>query len=428
LTSAPTDWTLALTFTGGGLGWPDATGDNTTNAPESNGLAIDAGGNIWTNANGQGVADFNAVIEFNNQGKPLSANLSGNFARGIGSVTGGYQNSATASVGKSDVVAIDQAAQVWIASSSEDVSYLAALDSEGMPTIQNTNGAYAAESSVQGLAIDKSGNLWEAYSSECDLQSYSGSDGAPKISETTCTGNTTLTNYDQLAFDPSGNVWVLSTQSAPDTGQVVELGAVDASPVDQLKAFSNGGQYSLAIDGSGNVFVPSTTSPGTITKQSQSSSSSSSYNYPLPSGAQGVSAVAIDGAGNVWGAAYSAAAGVTTTTPSYLVELSNSGSLLSPSGSGIYGFTGTGGGGETQPILSDYCLSGALSAPAFSGIAVDGSGNVWVTNSVVAPNLREGEPTHTPIGEQLVEFIGVATPAVTPTSVALTNNALGSKP
>jgi len=53
---------------------------------------------------------------------------------------------------------------------------------------------------------------------------------------------------------------------------------------------------------------------------------------------------------------------------------------------------------------------------------VDGSGNVWV--------LSDKLPTSTSVTqrEQLVEFVGAAVPVVTPTSVALTNNALATKP
>jgi predicted butyrate kinase (DUF1464 family) len=97
--------------------------------------------------------------------------------------------------------------------------------------------------------------------------------------------------------------------------------------------------------------------------------------------------------------------------------MTNTGTLLSPQGTSIYGYSGTGGGGETQPILANY-------RKGISGIAVDGSGNVWVTN-LSLPNKNFSTAK---VGEQLVEFIGVATPVVTPTSVALTNNALATKP
>jgi hypothetical protein len=45
------------------------------------------------------------------------------------------------------------------------------------------------------------------------------------------------------------------------------------------------------------------------------------------------------------------------------------------------------------------------------GIAVDGAGNVWMAC-----------PTY------LVEFVGAATPVVTPISVGVKNNTLGTRP
>jgi len=47
-----------------------------------------------------------------------------------------------------------------------------------------------------------------------------------------------------------------------------------------------------------------------------------------------------------------------------------------------------------------------------NGIAVDGSGNVWVANG----------------SNNAVELIGAATPVVTPIAVALANNTLGARP
>jgi secreted PhoX family phosphatase len=88
--------------------------------------------------------------------------------------------------------------------------------------------------------------------------------------------------------------------------------------------------------------------------------------------------VAIDGAGRVW---------VTNNGPNGSVsELDTTGAPLSPS----TGFAST-----------------SLSTP--DGIAVDGSGNVWVTNQ------NNGVVT---------EFVGAATPVVTPLAAA----SLGTRP
>jgi len=52
-----------------------------------------------------------------------------------------------------------------------------------------------------------------------------------------------------------------------------------------------------------------------------------------------------------------------------------------------------------------------LSAP--SGLAIDGSGNVWVTNAE---------------SNNVMEFVGAAAPVVTPLSVAVKNKMIATRP
>jgi hypothetical protein len=93
-------------------------------------------------------------------------------------------------------------------------------------------------------------------------------------------------------------------------------------------------------------------------------------------------AVAIDGAGNAW---------VADSQSDDIVELSNSGAVLS-------GPNGLAGGSYELP----------------NSIAVDGSGDVWTAN---------GNPY-----KNVLELIGAATPVVTPLSVGVKNNTLGTRP
>jgi hypothetical protein len=83
-------------------------------------------------------------------------------------------------------------------------------------------------------------------------------------------------------------------------------------------------------------------------------------------------------------------------------------------------------GGSPDPLATPPNIGGynpALSADTFGyvsaslangpvSVSVDGSGNVWVL-------LQDNSVT---------EFIGVATPAVTPLSLAVKNKKLGAKP
>jgi hypothetical protein len=73
-----------------------------------------------------------------------------------------------------------------------------------------------------------------------------------------------------------------------------------------------------------------------------------------------------------------------------VVEISTAGAIVS----GSNGFVG-----------------GSMNSPF--GIAVDGSGDVWITSSA---------------SNAVTEFIGVAAPVVTPLSVGVKNNTLGKRP
>ena len=94
--------------------------------------------------------------------------------------------------------------------------------------------------------------------------------------------------------------------------------------------------------------------------------------------------IAIDGAGNVWAANNGGDA-------DSISEISSGGTAIS----GASGYV-------NQLMFSPY------------GIAVDGSGNVWVTSDDnVGP---------------LTEFVGAATPVVTPIAAGTTYNELGIRP
>ena len=84
----PTDWTLALNFTGGGLYSPQ-------------GIAIDASGNVW-------VTDFYSSAGVNSgNGSVSELNVSGNPASGSPFTGGGLGNPSS--------IAIDASGNVWVA-------------------------------------------------------------------------------------------------------------------------------------------------------------------------------------------------------------------------------------------------------------------------------------------------------------------------
>ena len=134
LTSAPNDWTLAVTYTAGSLSAPSA-------------VAVDAGGNVWITNRGA-----NTVTELAHSGQVLAksdAVLSGPAA-----------------------VALDIAGDPWIANATANtLTHL----SDSAALIGSASGGLDVPA---GLAIDPQGNLWAANSGTANLSEFT-SAGSP---------------------------------------------------------------------------------------------------------------------------------------------------------------------------------------------------------------------------------------------------------
>ena len=123
LGSAPTDWTIGITYTGGGL-----------NAPTS--IAADAAGAVWVTNSGNA-----SVTKLDNTGLAISGSA--------GFTAGGF-NAPSA-------IAIDAGGYAWVANSGN--STVTKLKPDGSTgTVYSSNGLNAPTS----IAIDGSGNVWVA--------------------------------------------------------------------------------------------------------------------------------------------------------------------------------------------------------------------------------------------------------------------------
>jgi hypothetical protein len=157
------------------------------------------------------------------------------------------------------------------------------------------------------------------------------------------------------------------------------------------------GLYGLAVDASGSVWgVYNTGSlqvPGGLVKLSNTGSYVSGANGYAGGGLWLPAEAKIDGAGNVWVA--------DAGSPYASAELFGSVSEFSNSGLAISGANGYMGAGFYD---SPYNFPAAVAYP--SGIAIDGSGDVWVANQYGAPSF-------------VTEFIGAAAPVMTPIAAGL---------
>jgi hypothetical protein len=408
LTTAPVDFTLALTYTGGGLGVDpnNDVPDNLTNTA----LAIDATGNVWVTANAANgenplyppppftdppAGGPGLLAGFNNQGAPLTPVTDYDPTNMWVTHFGGFQADPI-SVGV-DSLAIDAANNLWVIAGSDsgdgtDLAGIAvAPNPSSMPTlslIAGSNGSISFSGGEAGtsFAFDNSGNLWvslrgadfkEFSSSGVLLHEYSNPALNPSIGQSSFT------------FDSNGSLWSVAEGSNTNAADVY-----NTSNGNLLSSFSNAG-FALAAGTGGNIYACTYDNSSYLVFTALNGQSGGPYTV---AGA-GCDPLVIDGAGNIWSLGADSSTNLSTLT-----EVTPTGTLLSPGS----GYT------ETSSVEPTTNLDGV-------NIAIDASGNLWVLNT---SNSYHGVQT----GNVLVEVVGVAAPTITPLAVATQNGAQGTRP
>ena len=324
LAKQPSDWTLFINYTGGGM-----------NGPTS--LGVDSAGNVWV-ANYFGVASV-----FSQLGTPL-------FAQGI---TGSGLN---VSFG----LAVDANNDAWITNyptTSAPGNTVSVFSINGQSVAGSSGYSTGANTYPNGVAIDTDGSAWVADWGDSELTHLSSSgqelSGSPYSSSQ-------FFEPVAAAIDKSHNVWV-SNQGGTTVTRVTQDGS-------QLTSYDCcNGPGGLAIDQSGNVWVPNF--------DDDSISEISGVGAVLSHGGfTSVSLVdpdylAIDGAGNVWisnyrGPSLTELAGSTASVP---------GTVLSP----------TGGLGSDASLLEAYSL--AIDASGNLWVSNKGSNTLTQFIGLAAP-------------------------------------------
>jgi streptogramin lyase len=276
LATAPNDFTLSISYSGGGIG---VTGGQSPHA-----VSIDASGNIYTlNYTGSNLSIFSPL------GVPLSSTgFNGNGLNGPASV------------------AVDSSSTyVWIP--NYPVGTLSRFTTAGAAA-----GNFAVgQLSLQDAEIDGSGNIWVTTNNANALVKLN---SAGTVQNTT----TNLTSPFGLSIQPglAGNIWV-ADETQNETSVFTHTGAVyPGSP------FTAGGIHQptgTAIDATGNVWfanyngtVSALTSTGTAVAGSPFATSNTNYS----------DGIAIDGASHVW---------VTNSFGQTLYALTDTGAVISPS-------------------------------------------------------------------------------------------------
>lgn len=309
LRAQPSDWTLFLTLSGGGLSSPT-------------GISLDSRGRAW-------VANLhNVASEFENTGVPLFLNGITGFGLGFSLGLAVDANDIAWVANWSSSSAVNNAAGTVsvLVSANETVSAAAilqngmnypaavAMDTDGSVWLANYGNASAAHLTFDGtplsgtsgyrsediqfpvsVALDSRHNAWLANSSENTITRVS-QDGSSITPISCCLGPFSL------AVDASDNVWVAnyygsSISLVSASGQVISNGGLTGGGVQ----YPNG----IALDGGGNVWVANYRGPS-ITELAGSASStpgapiSPSAGWGPDAGLLEAYSIAVDSAGSVW--------------------------------------------------------------------------------------------------------------------------------
>ena len=304
LSAVPNDFTVALTFTNTGLS-------------ASQSLAIDGQGNVWATDAG------NDIVKLNSLGVPLSpatgyTNSSLNGPSGIAidasgnawiansglvstslvqlSSSGTFMTSAAS--GASDAfhaLALDPFGNVWLPAPTS--KFLYKFDSSGTYL-----GSFPTPYNMDGIAIDHSGNIWTSNDGQNSLSEFNSS-GTVVAGGPFATG---ILNPGPVAFDATGDVWTLNGNA--NLGVLTSFGSLVSGAPYNTGSSSNASNF--ALDGLGNAWIVTRTpapgsSPYPFSYQIAAVSNSGNLlsgpsGYALDNTVQQVTAIAVDGSGNVW--------------------------------------------------------------------------------------------------------------------------------
>ncbi|MES2391013.1 MAG: NHL repeat-containing protein, partial [Acidobacteriota bacterium] len=284
LTSAPNDWTIAVSYS------------TATTKPMS--IAVDAVGNIWT-------ANYSAstVSLLSPTGVPAANSPFGNAN------CSGCFNSPRS-------IAIDPYNNVWVANQGNGSAMKLSSINNGTNNIINTvSGPYngVGLSSPGNVAIDLYSNAWFTDpGNNSVIEIYGDNSGSQIIS------GGTLNAPNGIAFDTSGNAWVANLSA----GSLVEIEA--NGQFNPNSPYTGGGLVSpqaLALDGSHHLWITNTNN-AQLAEFTDAGAPVSSSSGITGGGIGPSSNDAVDGAGNVW---------VLNRAGNSLSELSSSGTPITPS-------------------------------------------------------------------------------------------------
>jgi hypothetical protein len=287
LTTAPNDWTVAVSYTGGGL--------NVDNIPQA--VAIDGAGDVWV------ASQDGPVVKLSSSGAILS---------GANGFTDGNQRGTLS-------IAIDLSGNAWVANSFTDS--VSKFSSSGS-VLSGSSGFSVAGGPENGpwtVAIDASNDAWIGPPGLFKLSN----DGTNLSGPSGYSGGGLGTPF-QIAFDGAGNAWV--GNYGPNVTELSSSGTI----LSGANGYATGGEQGvgIALDSAGNVWTATRSTSIYAASGITKFSNSGSVLIAAPPADPGSNpwhpyGLTLDGAGNAWVTSYSG-------DSCCILEFSNSGTLLSP--------------------------------------------------------------------------------------------------
>jgi hypothetical protein len=362
LASAPTDWTIGVTYGSASSQIVSATAVYLLNQPEH--VAIDSLGNVWilnSNTSTTGAAG-NSVAELSPVGVPEAQ-----IFTAAGTLSG--PNS----------MAVDPNNNIFVSNYGPSAAGHTVIEFNG--TTLATSTLNLVSTGPDALAIDGSGDVYVAdyggSSGNGDLEVIASGSAAGTTATQIATGVSVGSNS-SLAIDSYNDFWLTNNASTATTQFICSQNPCQATST------IVGGQTaprSVAIDHSNNIWLGNASSTaGTVSEITATTTTSMTAATGSPFSVGGLLnpfRAMFGGLNNQWITSYASGAGTVT-------ELNGTGGTLSPS------------------IGYAHTYSGA------QGLAIDASGNVWVGNySAAAPSGF------------ITEIVGASGPSITPFSANL---------
>jgi hypothetical protein len=316
-------------------------------------------------------------------------------------------------------VAVDGSGNIWAATANNTLAEFSPL---GVPAVANGYSGNGLNQPTSATLDAASNNVW--------VGNYGNAGNAKTLSRFTTGGQATGlftpggSGIQDVAFDGAGNAWVSASSN--------QLDELSSTGTILLQVGNNGLNFADALSLepglAGNIWM---SSANTANLSGFTHTGTKVAGSPFANGVPAGYGDAIDSQGNIWVSGLNgrvgelSTTGVAATNSPFVtnapagngttpgldgIAIDGSGSvwIASPSGGSIYQLSST---GVNLSSANGYGPTNSTYQP--DGLALDGSGNVWfnsLNNSI------------------LYELVGASVPVVTPIAAGVANNTLGAKP